>query len=346
MTGSTFARARPERRTRPGRLHYGPPGRRTRRPGGSGSALPAEALRRGAAFRGHRRGDRRTAAAIDSPRMTPSPDGIPARARRPRWPTFSPRPPGRGVGRGRPHGFPTSEPGPESPFSSSMPRILSSRGSARSPRASTPARSGDPAARPGHLRRAPRSGALPGAGPGSGARAAWLREKYRQPKIDAILVVTKGGLDFLLPLAARALAGLPIVLIENERSSATSRCRQVSSPCSRRFQVGETIDLARTLFPGTSRVAFVNGAPDLRSPRRSTSEGLRGHAGTGSSSSTCRASRWPELERRIANSARRHRRLLLGHPTRRSRPQLRSPRGAPAVRALLRTGRSSACTRR
>ncbi len=49
----------------------------------------------------------------------------------------------------------------------------------------------------------------------SGARAEWLREKYAHQKIDAILVVTKGGLDFLYPLAAELWPDVPIVVLHH-----------------------------------------------------------------------------------------------------------------------------------
>ncbi len=95
------------------------------------------------------------------------------------------------------------------------------------------------------------------------AHAAWLMEKYRQQRMDAILVVTKGGLDFIAPLARELWPGVPIVLIENERLVRDVPLPERVFPVLARFEIAETIDLAKALFPGTRSVAFVNGAPDV-----------------------------------------------------------------------------------
>ena len=120
----------------------------------------------------------------------------------------------------------------------------------------------DPSARPDiyvehlDLARFPEPGAVH-------ARAAWLLEKYRNRKMDAVLVVTKRGLDFILPIARELWPGIPIVFLENERVVRDVAMPEGVVPVLARFEVGETLDLARTLFPETRRVAFVNGAPDL-----------------------------------------------------------------------------------
>ncbi len=97
----------------------------------------------------------------------------------------------------------------------------------------------------------------------AGARAAWLREKYRHRKMDAILVVTKGGLDFLQPLARELWPGVPIVLLENERVYRNVPLPEGVVPVLARFPIAETVDLARAVLPGTRRIAFVSGVPDI-----------------------------------------------------------------------------------
>jgi len=95
------------------------------------------------------------------------------------------------------------------------------------------------------------------------ARSAWLLEKYRHQKMDAVLVVTRGGLDFVLPIVRELWPEVPIVLIENERVYRDVPVPEGVIPVLGRFEVAKTIDLARALFPGTRRVAFINGAPDI-----------------------------------------------------------------------------------
>ncbi len=95
------------------------------------------------------------------------------------------------------------------------------------------------------------------------ARAAWLREKYGHQRIDAILAVTRGALDFIRPLAHDLWPGVPIVLVENERVVRDLPPPDGVIPVLARFEVAETIDLATALLPGTRHVAFVNGAPDI-----------------------------------------------------------------------------------
>ena len=97
----------------------------------------------------------------------------------------------------------------------------------------------------------------------SGARAAWLLEKYRNQRIDAILAVSKGALDFVRPLASELWPSVPIVLIENERFIRNSPIPEGVIPVLGRFEVAETLDLAMALVPGTRRVVFVSGAPDI-----------------------------------------------------------------------------------
>ncbi len=97
----------------------------------------------------------------------------------------------------------------------------------------------------------------------SGARAAWLLEKYRNMRIDAVLAVTKGALDFVRPLAQELWPGVPIVLLENERFVRNTPISEGVIPVLGRFEVAETLDLAMALLPGTRRVVFVSGAPDI-----------------------------------------------------------------------------------
>ena len=97
----------------------------------------------------------------------------------------------------------------------------------------------------------------------AGARATWLREKYARQKFDAILVVTKGGLEFAYPLARELWPELPIVLLENETLVRDPAFPPGVVPVLARFEVAETIDLARQLLPKTKRIAFVSGAPDF-----------------------------------------------------------------------------------
>ncbi len=94
------------------------------------------------------------------------------------------------------------------------------------------------------------------------ARAAWLRDKYRGLRIDAILAITKSALDVVAPLAGEFWPGVPIVLIENERVVRNFSFPEGVTRVLGRFEIAETLDLARTLLPGTRRVAFVSGAPD------------------------------------------------------------------------------------
>ena len=97
-----------------------------------------------------------------------------------------------------------------------------------------------------------------------GARAAWLRAKYSDRKFDAILVVTKGGLDVVDPLANELWPGVPIVLIENERLVRDMVFPPGVVPVLARFEAADTIALAREILPKTKRVAFVSGAPDFQ----------------------------------------------------------------------------------
>ena len=97
----------------------------------------------------------------------------------------------------------------------------------------------------------------------SGARTAWLREKYSSRKFDAVLVVTKAGLHFLHPLAKELWPDVPIVLIENEKVIRGATFPAGVIPVLAGFEIAQTIDLARTILPRTKRIAYVAGAPDF-----------------------------------------------------------------------------------
>jgi signal transduction histidine kinase len=97
----------------------------------------------------------------------------------------------------------------------------------------------------------------------TGARTAWLREKYSVQKFDAILVVSTGALDFVDPLVRELWSGVPIVLLENESAVRGAAVRPGVIPILARFEIAGTIDLARELLPETKRIAFVIGAPDF-----------------------------------------------------------------------------------
>ncbi len=95
------------------------------------------------------------------------------------------------------------------------------------------------------------------------ARSAWLLEKYRGRRIDAILAVTREALDFLGPLRAELWSGVPVVLVEDERLLRDTPLSPDVTAVLARFEIGETLDLAQALLPATRRIAFVNGASDV-----------------------------------------------------------------------------------
>jgi signal transduction histidine kinase len=132
----------------------------------------------------------------------------------------------------------------------------------------------------------------------AGARAAWLREKYSRQKFDAILVVTKGGLDVADPLARELWPEVPIVLLENESVVRGVAFPPGVVPILARFEIAETVDLARELLPGTKRIAFVSGAPDFEI--NETEYVRRELATSGLELIDLVGLPMPELERRIA----------------------------------------------
>jgi signal transduction histidine kinase len=189
---------------------------------------------------------------------------MPRRARRPRWPTFlaagllaaasiaatEKPPPGRGSGRGKSVLIVHAE-DPYLPWVSEV-----SAGIYGVLEAAPPAVRPDIYVENLDLARFPELGH-------DGGRAAWLREKYSRQKFDVILVVSKGGLDFAYPLAKELWPEVPIVLLENERVVRGMEFPPGVIPVLARFEVAETIDLARQILPGTKRIAFVSGAPDF-----------------------------------------------------------------------------------
>jgi hypothetical protein len=98
------------------------------------------------------------------------------------------------------------------------------------------------------------------------ARAAWLLEKYRGMPIDAIIPVTKDALDVVLPLRRELWPEAPVVLCENERLTRGTALPAGVTGVLATFGIGETLDLAKSLFPNTRRVAFVNGAAASERP--------------------------------------------------------------------------------
>ncbi|MET0618969.1 MAG: ATP-binding protein [Thermoanaerobaculia bacterium] len=94
-------------------------------------------------------------------------------------------------------------------------------------------------------------------------RAEWLRQKYLGRKMDAILVVSRGALRFIQPLARELWPGVPIVLVECDLLLRDFEPPPGVIPVIARYEIAETIGLAKAVVPGTRRVAFVMGAPDF-----------------------------------------------------------------------------------
>ena len=134
----------------------------------------------------------------------------------------------------------------------------------------------------------------------TGARAAWLREKYAHLKVDAVIVVTRGALDFVSPLAHELWPDVPIVLIENERMLREAVLPPGVIPVLAKFEVGETIDLAKIVLPGTRRVAFVNGAPDVEVAETDYFKKDFAERGDGLELIDLTGLSMPELKRRVA----------------------------------------------
>jgi len=89
------------------------------------------------------------------------------------------------------------------------------------------------------------------------AEAAWFRERYRGQRFDAIVAVTSAALAFVGPLREELWPGVPVVLLAPQRSFEGLALPPGVVGLGAPFEVGKTLDLAKTVLPRTRHVAYV-----------------------------------------------------------------------------------------
>ncbi len=126
------------------------------------------------------------------------------------------------------------------------------------------------------------------------AELAWFREKYRGRHVDAIVAVTRSALDFVMPLRAEIWPGVPVILLTPRRDLERAPLPAGVVALAAQFEIGRTLDLVRTVVPGTRHVAYVkeDGESNARWVRDLSARGLDFIDLTGL--------RLEELEKRIA----------------------------------------------
>ncbi len=90
------------------------------------------------------------------------------------------------------------------------------------------------------------------------AQLEWFRKRYADERFDAIIAVTTSAFQFILPLRAERWPDSAVVLLTPSRGLDASRLPPGVTGIGAEFQNERTVDLARTLFPGTRRVAYVS----------------------------------------------------------------------------------------
>jgi signal transduction histidine kinase len=89
----------------------------------------------------------------------------------------------------------------------------------------------------------------------------YLRNRYRGCPIGTILALGDPAAELVLDWDSTPWPDVPVVaVVVDPRVAARVRNRTGATGFRIRFDVGETLDVARALLPGTQRLAFVSGA--------------------------------------------------------------------------------------
>lgn len=89
------------------------------------------------------------------------------------------------------------------------------------------------------------------------AQTVWFRERYSGQHFDAIIAVTNPALSFVLPLRNELWPDAKIVLLTPSRSLQGTPLPEGVIGLGARFEVERTLELAKSIVPGTLHVAYV-----------------------------------------------------------------------------------------